>query len=116
MLKLGDKYRGFFILGNFECLQFFRVKILNHTLSREAAPPPIIFPTHRGLDPAALWLMTIPLPSAASPVAAPLPHGLSIVEQTLARWERDLAVQLAVSGPLLMWCWQVGFHITSNEF
>ncbi|KAI4547426.1 hypothetical protein MG293_003981 [Ovis ammon polii] len=45
------------------------------------------------------------LPSA-SPVAAPLPHGLSIVAQTLARWEHDLAVQLAVSRPLLMWCWQ----------
>ncbi|MXQ80966.1 hypothetical protein E5288_WYG012851 [Bos mutus] len=43
----------------------------------------------------------------ASPVAAPLPHGLSIVAQTLARWEHDLAVQLAVSRPLLMWCWQV---------
>ncbi|CAN0515104.1 unnamed protein product [Rangifer tarandus platyrhynchus] len=42
----------------------------------------------------------------SSPVAAPLAHGLSIVAQTPAWWEHDLAVQLAVSRPLLMWCWQ----------
>ena len=86
-----------------------------NTRSSEAVPPPSFSP-RQGLSPAAPWLMTTPLPSAASPVAAPLPHGLSIVAQTLARWERDLAVQLAVSRPLLMWCWQVGFHIPSNEF